>query len=97
MGALVGAGPLRISISTSNASPSLSRRLRQDLEGFFGQEFAEYLTALGRAREHVRRTVPEFAERRRILGSLVEGMRVEGAVRLPGDWREQVREILEAE
>ena len=97
MGALVGAGPLRISISTSNASPSLSRRLRQDLEGFFGQEFAEYLTALGQAREHVRRTVPDFAERRRILGSLVEGTRLEGTVRLPADWRERVREVLEAE
>lgn len=32
MAALVAHGPLRISISTSNASPSLASRLRQDLE-----------------------------------------------------------------
>ncbi len=96
MGALVAAGPLRISVSTSNASPSLSRRLRQDLEGLFGPEFAEYLTALGRVREHVRRTVPDFEQRRRILGSLVEGARLEGAMRLPGDWQERVRAVLEA-
>ena len=97
MGALVAAGPLRVSISTSNASPTLSSRLRRDLEALFGPEFAEYLEALGRAREHVRRAVPEFAERRRILGSLVEGARLEGAVRLPADWRERVRAVLEAE
>ena len=97
MGALVAAGPLRVSISTSNASPTLSSRLRRDLEGLFGAEFAEYLTALGQARDHVRRTVPGFAERRRILGSLVEGMRLEGEVRLPAGWRERVREVLEAE
>ena len=97
MGALVAAGPLRISISTSNASPTLSSRLRRDLEALFGAEFAEYLAALGEARDHVRRTVPEFAERRRILGLLVEGARLEGAVRLPGDWRRRVRAVLEAE
>ncbi len=97
MGALVAAGPLRISISTSNASPSLSSRLRRDLEGLFGTEFAEYLTALGQARDHVRRTVHDFERRRRILRSLVEGARLEGAVRLPADWRERVRAILEAE
>ena len=95
MGALVAAGPLRISISTSNASPTLSSRLRQDLEGLFGEEFAEYLAALGRARDHVRRTVPGFRQRRRILRSLVEGARLEGEVHLPGDWRERVRAVLE--
>ena len=95
MGALVAAGPLRISISTSNASPTLSSRLRQDLEGLFGEEFAEYLAALGRARDHVRRTVPGFRQRRRILRSLVEGARLEGEVHLPEDWRERVRAVLE--
>lgn len=97
MGALVAAGPLRVSISTSNASPTLSSRLRQDLEGLFGAEFAEYLTALGRARDHVRRTVPDFPQRRRILRSLLDGARLEGEVHLPGDWRERVRAVLEEE
>ena len=37
MGALVSCGPLRISISTSNASPTLASRLRQDLEAILAR------------------------------------------------------------
>ena len=37
MGALVSCGPLRISISTSNASPTLARRLREDLEAILAR------------------------------------------------------------
>ena len=44
MAALVSSGHLRVSISTSNASPSLARRLREDLERIFDDsEFVDYL------------------------------------------------------
>ena len=47
MVALVHPGHLRLSISTSNASPALSSRLRQDFEEIFDGEFAAYLDYLG--------------------------------------------------
>lgn len=95
MNALVTAGPLRVSISTSNASPSLSRRLREDLEALFDGEFIAYLEALGRVREHLKETVPTFAERKQILGELVAEARIDGVFRVPPDWRTRVAELLQ--
>ncbi len=94
MAALVSAGPLRLSISTSNASPTLSSRLRQDLEGLFDAEFGEYLEALGKARTHLKETVHDFDARRLILHGLVEGARLEGRFTLPVDWRRRIEAAL---
>jgi precorrin-2 dehydrogenase/sirohydrochlorin ferrochelatase len=90
MAALVSAGPLRISVSTSNASPTLSGRLRRDLEDLFDAEFGDYLEALGRARALLKEQVPDFASRRKILHSLVEGAHLEGQFHLPQDWRSRI-------
>lgn len=96
MAALVKAGPLRLSISTSNASPTLSRRLRQDLEGLFDAEFGEYLEALGNARAHLKETIHDFDTRRLILHGLVEGARLEGRFAVPADWRQRIEAALAA-
>jgi precorrin-2 dehydrogenase/sirohydrochlorin ferrochelatase len=90
MAALVRAGPLRISISTSNASPTLSGRLRRDLEDLFDTEFGDYLEALGQARALLKEQVPDFASRCEILHSLVEGAHLEGRFHLPEDWRRRI-------
>lgn len=45
--------PLTIAISTGGASPALARRLREDLEAFFGPEYGPYLTLLQAVREKV--------------------------------------------
>ena len=54
MVALVHPGHLRLGISTSNASPALSSRLRQDFEEIFAGEFAAYLDGLAEVRQRVR-------------------------------------------
>jgi precorrin-2 dehydrogenase / sirohydrochlorin ferrochelatase len=46
-------GPLTLAISTGGASPALARRLREDLEAFFGPEYAPYLILLQQVREKV--------------------------------------------
>ena len=97
MAALVAAGPLRVSISTSNASPTLAGRLRRDLEALFGDEFSEYLEALARVRAHLKSTEPEFAVRRDLLRGLVEGAGLRGEFALPDDWRERVDALLARE
>ncbi|SVD06368.1 uncharacterized protein METZ01_LOCUS359222, partial [marine metagenome] len=94
MAALIAPGHLRLSISTSNASPSLARRLREELEELFDEEFEDYLESLGKVRAHVRVHVGDFGERRRILRSLVEGFRLEGRLRLPPDWQRQADEAM---
>ena len=87
MVALVDPGHLRLSISTSNASPALSSRLRQDLEEIFAGEFAEYLDCLAEARQRVRAKVEDRETRFALLRSLVSGFRLEGTLRYPADWK----------
>ncbi len=63
--AVVRRGPLTLAISTSGASPALSRQLRQQLEQTFGPEYATYVTLLGKIRQRSHGSVP--AKRRRAL------------------------------
>jgi precorrin-2 dehydrogenase/sirohydrochlorin ferrochelatase len=94
MAALVHPGRLRLSISTSGASPALARRLREDLETLFGGEFVEYLEGLAQARAHLRATEPDQETRIRLLKELVEGFGLAGKLRYPEGWREKVAELL---
>ena len=97
MAALVHPGHLRLSISTSNASPALSRRLRQDLEEIFDEEFAAYLDCLAEARQRVRAKVADQETRFALLRSLVSGFRLEGTLRYPADWKRHVKALLTCE
>ena len=97
MAALVTCGHLRISISTSNAAPSLAGRLRQDLEAMCNpapqsgaSELAQYLDALGELRSLAKRTIRSPAERRVRLRALVADFRLTGRVELPPGWRHRL-------
>src|SRR6185295_7397304 len=69
---LMERGDLLIATSTSGKSPAMARRIRQELEGHFGPEYAQALLLLGRLREYLsRRSLPP-AERTRILNALVD-------------------------
>lgn len=46
-------GDLVIAVSTSGKSPALARRLREQLEGTFGEEYGAYVQLMGKARENV--------------------------------------------
>jgi precorrin-2 dehydrogenase/sirohydrochlorin ferrochelatase len=46
-------GDLVIAVSTSGKSPALARRLREQLEETFGEEYTPYLKLLGKIREKV--------------------------------------------
>ncbi len=43
-------GPLVLAVSTSGASPAMSRAIRLELEKFYGKEFSGYLKGLSRIR-----------------------------------------------
>ncbi len=94
MVALVAPGHLRLSISTSNTSPSLASRLRQDLETLFDEEFAAYLDGLASARRHVRERVGERTTRFALLRALVRDFAVEGTLHYPPNWQHQVDAVL---
>lgn len=97
MVALVHPGHLRLSISTSNASPALSSRLRQDLDAIFDGEFAAYLNSLAEARQRVRAKVADRETRFALLRSVVRGFRLQGTLRYPADWKRRVEALLTCE
>ncbi len=49
--AVLTRGDLQIAVSTGGKSPALAARLRRELEGCYGPEFAELIKILGRVRE----------------------------------------------
>ncbi len=94
MVALVHPGHLRLSISTSNASPSLASRLRQDLEQLFDEDFAAYLHALGEVRKRLRENITERQTRFALLRALVSDFKIEAQLHYPPHWQQHVEALL---
>jgi precorrin-2 dehydrogenase/sirohydrochlorin ferrochelatase len=68
---VINRGDIQIAISTNGKSPMLSRRIREHLEGVFGEEYAEFVNLLGDLREEIQESFPEEAERRKVIECLV--------------------------
>lgn len=66
-------GELLVAISTSGASPALARRLRQQLQLTLGRDYRAYVRLLREARQQVKETVPDKAQRAKILRQLSGG------------------------
>jgi precorrin-2 dehydrogenase/sirohydrochlorin ferrochelatase len=75
--AVLERGDLIIATSTSGAAPAMARRIRQDLEAIFGEEYALALQVLGRVRQRLSQSTHTAAERRRIVTALAASPLVE--------------------
>ena len=51
--AVISRGDLSIAVSTGGTSPALARRIREQLEGHFGQEYVKLTLILGEIRQEV--------------------------------------------
>ena len=71
--ALVERPPLAIAITSEGASPTLVRLLRERLETLLPQRLGELAGLAGRARERVKRLIPEAGARRRFWERVLEG------------------------
>ena len=65
-------GDLCISISTGGASPALAKRIREDLEKTYGQEYEYYLKLLSKMRNVAMSRITDPQKRRKILQRLAE-------------------------
>ncbi|MDI9570095.1 MAG: bifunctional precorrin-2 dehydrogenase/sirohydrochlorin ferrochelatase [Pseudomonadota bacterium] len=70
--ALLTRGSLSIAVATDGKSPALARRLREELEGRFGPEYADYLDLLGRLRERIIAAGRPAGENRDVFTALVD-------------------------
>jgi len=72
MPAMVQRGDLTIAVSTNGASPTLAKKIRQDLTEQFGPEYAVALRLLRRIRERLMHEQCSARDRQRLLTSLAE-------------------------
>jgi siroheme synthase-like protein len=71
--AIVKQGDLVIAISTGGASPAVAKRLRRELSGRLGKDYAKLLRLLGGLRETAKHRLPSFQARKRYFDRLVDG------------------------
>ena len=68
---VVTRGDLTIAISTAGKSPAMAKKLREELENQFGEDYALFLKLLGKLRSYLKKVVPHQKEREAILNKLV--------------------------
>jgi len=78
--AVVRRGDLQIAISTSGRSPSLSQKLRQQLERQFGPGYARWVAELGETRKLVLASQLNPQRKRDLLHSLASRQALEAAI-----------------
>jgi siroheme synthase-like protein len=66
-------GPLTVAISTGGASPSLAKKVRDDLEQTIGADYAPMLRLLANLRGIAKRKLPRYQDRKRYFDRLVRG------------------------
>jgi precorrin-2 dehydrogenase len=78
--AVVRRGDLQIAISTNGQSPSLSQKLRQQLEKQFGPAYAQWVAELGETRRLVLASGLDPQRKRELLHSLASREALEAAL-----------------
>lgn len=96
--AVVKRGDLQIAIGTEGYCPAYAGHLRKKLEAQFTDEHGRFLAELERVRKEVIEQIPASADRKSLLGKLVddesfEYFRTNG----PAAWRERVQTMVTAQ
>ena len=79
-------GDLLVAVSTSGKSPALAKKIREDLEKVFGNEYESFLVLMGRLRKEILALGLAQEENRQIFQKLVESPVLDALRR--EDWRE---------
>lgn len=69
---VVRRGRLAIALTTSGASPSLSKKIKNELEDMYGEEYEDYVEFLMEKRVYIQERVKDLDKRRKLLSLLVE-------------------------
>jgi precorrin-2 dehydrogenase/sirohydrochlorin ferrochelatase len=94
--AVVKRGDLQIAIGTEGYCPAYAGHLRKKLEQMFTDKHGEFLAELEKVRQNIINDVPEPAERKALLGQLVDDESFERFVQDgPAAWRQRAGKIIE--
>jgi len=95
--AVVKRGDLQIAIGTEGRCPAYAGHLRKKLEGIFTEEHGGFLAELETIREQIIENVPDPAERKSLLGRLVDEKSFKYFVENgPSQWRTFADEIIKS-
>lgn len=70
--AVVKRGDLIIAVTTSGKSPSLSKKIRKELEELYGSEYTEYVNILGELRKEIKNRFATQKERELVFKRLLD-------------------------
>ncbi|MDZ5473008.1 NAD(P)-binding protein [Bacillus sp. 31A1R] len=65
-------GKLNIAVTTSGASPTLSKQIKKQLEETYDERYESYIDFLFRCRQYVLKHVSDTQQKKKILSSLVD-------------------------
>src|SRR6201991_2156168 len=71
--AIVRTGPLAIAISTAGASPALAKRMKAEVSGLFGEDYATLAIMLNDVRGWAKGTLPTYQDRKVFFENIVNG------------------------
>ncbi|MHC4365086.1 MAG: precorrin-2 dehydrogenase/sirohydrochlorin ferrochelatase family protein [Planctomycetota bacterium] len=96
--AVVKRGDLQIAVGTEGDCPAYAGHLRKKLEQTFTEKHGEFLTELETLRKRIIKEVPEPADRKAILGQLVDDKSFEYFVQNgPDKWHQYAETLIRAE
>ena len=92
--AIVKRGDLQIAIGTEGYSPAYAGHIRKKLEKIFTDKHGEFLAELEKLRKRIIEHVPDLADRKALLGELVDDKSFEYFLQHgPRDWRKYAEKI----
>ena len=87
-------GDLIIAVSTNGKSPALARKIKEELEEVFGQEYGIVLDILGQAREDALREVSGCGRRKELFYKMIDSILDLVREGRSGEARERVTQCL---
>jgi precorrin-2 dehydrogenase/sirohydrochlorin ferrochelatase len=95
--AVVKRGDLQIAISTEGSCPAYAGHLKKKLEAIFTEEHGQFLTALEQVRKQITDSLSDPAERKALLGELVDDKSFSYFCENgPAAWRKKAEESIES-
>jgi siroheme synthase-like protein len=95
--AVVKRGDLQIAIGTEGYCPAYAGHLRQKLEAMFTEEHGRFLAELERVRREITDAIPASADRKSLLGEIVDDASFEYfKTSGPAAWRKRAEAIIQS-
>lgn len=88
-------GKLQIAISTQGASPSVAKKIRQELESVYGEEYELYLDLVQEMRQRIQQKVTEKRLRYRLYKELASDRWIDACRKNPDGVRREMCDWLE--